>query len=435
VKGLYQNGRLWWVRLRIPKDVRHFYSTDFKKASLQTADRNVATERAFPFLHSWLNEFESIKTTPPVGKDLAEVADASEFLQDAIDERMKAEASKQAKKLAIGQGAVQLASVAHAIYEDLSVEEVLNVTEKTLALKQRALNPKFCRLSDARTLYLEVHPNGSKDTIIEASDYAIKNLVETVGDCYLVDLTRNELRRWITRACSRHKTTTVNRQLNQLKAIFRTIEAELGMDLRSLYAKLSVPNLAKDATDRYTPSMEDLKLILKTFADDPTITFIVYFGGRISELSGLMKADVHLDEPVPYITIKENAIRSLKTPSSEREFPLVGGALMAMTNLHAASLENPSQGLLPRYYKPRGGDSLSANINKKLKRFNPKLTTHCFRHGMKDLLLRVANVPEYLCNEIQGHGAATVARSYGAGAALAKKAEALERAYEVLAPV
>ena len=51
---------------------------------------------------------------------------------------------------------------------------------------------------------------------------------------------------------------------------------------------------------------------------------------------------------------------------------------------------------------------------------------------MKDLLLRVANVPEYLCNEIQGHGAATVARSYGAGAALAKKAEALERAYEVL---
>lgn len=324
VKGLYQNGRLWWIRLRIPKAVRHLYDTDFKKTSLQTADRNVATERAIPLLTSWIKEFESIKTTPPVGKDLAEAADASEFLQEAIDDRMKAEASKQAKQLAIGQGAVQLASVAQAIYEDLSVEEVLNVTEKILALKRRALNPKLCRLSEARALYLEVHPNGSKDTIVEASDYAIKSLVEFAGDCYLVDLTREDLRSWITRACGKHKTTTVNRKLNQLKAIFRTIEAELGLDLRSLYAKLSVPNLAKDATERYTPSMEDLRLILKSFAGDPTITFLVYFGGRISELSGLMKADVHLHEPVPYITIKENAIRSLKTTSSEREFPLVG---------------------------------------------------------------------------------------------------------------
>jgi hypothetical protein len=42
---------------------------------------------------------------------------------------------------------------------------------------------------------------------------------------------------------------------------------------------------------------------------------------------------------------------------------------------------------------------------------------------MKDLLLRVADVPEYLANELQGHGAAAVSIIYGtgAGAALAKK--------------
>jgi integrase len=132
------------------------------------------------------------------------------------------------------------------------------------------------------------------------------------------------------------------------------LEAELGLDLRKLYSKLSIPNLGHDPTDRFTPTPPDLKATLEAFPDDPIIIFLVHFGGRISELSGVMKSDVHLEAPVPYVEIKENPMRSLKSPSSARDFPLVGEALKAMAILCSRSQSDTSLGLLPKYFKPRG---------------------------------------------------------------------------------
>jgi integrase len=430
VKGLYKNGNLWWLRVRVPVAISDFYPDTYLKTSLKTADKAHAIRKAMPLLESWLNDFKSKQAQVQLGQDLRMAQGVPSLIEDALNDRLQVNALALAKSS--GLVGIELLHEAQRINDSSDITSVVTPTERSYLVSERVISSSYYNLTDALNLYLKVHPTGSKPSIIEASNYAINSLIKVVGDTPLINLTRNDIRSWIDESTKKNKTASVQRQLNQLKAIFRSVEAELSLDLRSLYNKISVPEVGSDSNERFTPSIEDLKMVLKVFSEDPVITFLVYFGGRISEVSGLMKTDIHLDAPIPYIEIKANSIRSLKTASSAREFPLVDGALVAITCLYALANKDPSLGLLPRYFKEVGGDNLSANLNKKLKRINPKLTTHCFRHGMKDLLLRVADVPEYLCDEIQGHSSSSISRGYGAGAALRKKAEALSKAYAKL---
>ena len=162
------------------------------------------------------------------------------------------------------------------------------------------------------------------------------------------------------------------------------------------------------------------------------MTLLILYGGRVGELAGARREDVVLNKATPYLSIKSNEVRSLKTANSEREFPLVGKALIAIKKLLALS-DKEEIGLLPAYFRQRGGDTLSATLNKRLRaRGFPKMTTHSMRHGMKDLLLREANLPEHIVNELQGHGSASISRSYGFGPAMKMKEEAIKKAYKLI---
>jgi integrase len=125
-------------------------------------------------------------------------------------------------------------------------------------------------------------------------------------------------------------------------------------------------------------------------------------------------------------------VRDLKTKSSTRDVPLVGAALVAAKELLVKAQSNSSSGLFINYFKPRGSDSFSATVNKRLKSKGfSKITTHCFRHALKDLL-RNASVPKSLIDEIQGHGSQEISRSYGKGYSLDRKAESLMSAYALI---
>ena len=72
-----------------------------------------------------------------------------------------------------------------------------------------------------------------------------------------------------------------------------------------------------------------------------------------------------------------------KNDSSERTVPLVGVALHAARKA-VESHPGAHEALFPNYAKPRGNDSASAAVNKRLKRWG--LTSHSFRHAMTDRL-------------------------------------------------
>ena len=48
---------------------------------------------------------------------------------------------------------------------------------------------------------------------------------------------------------------------------------------------------------------------------------------RLGEAVGLLKSDIKLDAPIPYIELRPHSWRRLKTKGSERKIPLVGASL------------------------------------------------------------------------------------------------------------
>ncbi|MDA1287520.1 MAG: integrase, partial [Proteobacteria bacterium] len=86
--------------------------------------------------------------------------------------------------------------------------------------------------------------------------------------------------------------------------------------------------------------------------------------------------------------------------------------------------------IFPAYAKPRGNDSASAMLMKRLRTVitDKKVTMHSLRHRMKDKL-RNTGCPEHLSMAILGHSANTVAANYGSGYAIDVMREALVKVW------
>jgi integrase len=133
-------------------------------------------------------------------------------------------------------------------------------------------------------------------------------------------------------------------------------------------------------------------------------------GSRVGEVSGLGIDDVFLDNEIPHVYFRDKPWRTLKNDESERRVPVVGVALDALRA--ALTLPRKGPGLFEAYAKPRGNDSASAAVNKRLVKWG--LTSHSFRHAMTDRL-REAGCPKDIRDAIQGHSSGDVADTYGQG--------------------
>lgn len=430
IKGVYKNGSLYWVKVRIPSAIQaHYGGKSHLQSSLKTSDKDKALELAVPVLKKWAKEFMVLERSKSGTASIESIklieelwGDPDCLVDDGV-ERLQAEALRRAK------GDIK---VAEQIYEEVDPRVVLSSEERAYLVQQGFLRTQVT-LADALTIYLSTHPRDSSK-VEPISRLAIESLIKDIGkDIPLVELKRQHIKNWIeARLKDGDKTGTVERRLNQIKAILNRASLETDLNLRSTFERVSVPNAGHDVKTRHSPQAQELRNVLEVFREDHLMVFVTLFGGRVGEIAGLRKQDIVLDGDVPYVHIRPHEIRKLKTKNSERTFPLVGLALDAIQNILKNSRAD-SEGLLPSYYKDRGADGLSAVLNKRLRSAGfLNLTTHSFRHGMKDLLLREAGLPEHLVNELQGHGAEVISRSYGFGASLKIKRDALVKAYAIL---
>lgn len=457
VKGIYLNGKKYSVKIRIPIDLTNHYpkGKTHLQTPLGTSDYLEAIKKAVPILEQWRNDFKALRSgkrppvgvlkTYPIGKDLISALGVQDLEGDAVDDRLMKEADRRAHEAAKKVGKTltqaQILQLADRFYrEEIRVEDVLNPAEIHLLMTKGHLKHDI-RLSDALRIYLESHPNGEKKTIKDMSNYAIDGLIASQGDLILADpqlklegaLKRQNLEGWIKEMVHTNGLTTgtANRRLNQVKAILKQVAIVRQIpNMGFIVDRLVVANLGKDAKVTHSPPPHELKSILETFKDDPLITLLVFLGCRIAEVTGLKVADLHLDEKHPYISIRPNEIRGLKTANSNRDIPVFGESLIALKRLVKAYSNDTY--LLPQYAKQNGATNASQTLNKRLasKGF-PKVTTHSFRHALKDLL-RDSGCPESLMDEIQGHGSQTVSRSYGRGVGIEMKAKALAKAYKLI---
>ena len=113
-----------------------------------------------------------------------------------------------------------------------------------------------------------------------------------------------------------------------------------------------------------------------------------------------------------------------------REVPLIA---IAKKIIQKQINETEGLALFPRYYDGTGekapqADSASQTINKWIRKsMHIDKTTHSFRHSMNDLL-KNANTPKELRDEICGWGRQSMSDTYGAGRARELKLKVLQKA-------
>lgn len=457
VKGIYKNGNNFTAKVRIPIDLKKHYPKGKKhlQKPLGTDDYIEAIKKATPILEQWDKEFKDLRAGKqpsvealkafPIGKDISNAIGIEDLEFDAIDDRLIKEAERRAKVSTKKNGKSltqdQFHRLAETIYgEGIDLEDVLNPAEMLL-LKSKGHIKLDIKLSDALTIYLETHHNGGKKTIKDMANYSIDGLIASQGDLVLADpqknkegaLSRQHLEAWLKEMVEIDglKTGTAKRRLNQVKAILRQVFVVRQIsNVAFLVDRLVVPNSGRDAKDIHSPPPHELKAILESFKDDPLITLLVFLGCRIAEVSGLKISDLHLTERLAYISIRPNEIRGLKTAQSARDVPVFGKSLEA---LEAIKMKYSNETyLLPQYAKQRGANNASQTLNKRLttKGFT-LVNTHSFRHALKDLL-RNSGCPDSLAEDIQGRGRDSIARGYGKGYSLDRKAEALQAAYALI---
>lgn len=128
-----------------------------------------------------------------------------------------------------------------------------------------------------------------------------------------------------------------------------------------------------------------------------------------SEICGLLPDEIHINDDVPYIDIKDNSFRQLKTDHRGRKIPLIGYALKAFQ-------QYPSG--FPKYRTPTGPANLSASVGKFLRENDLKETDkhvlYSLRHAFKDRM-RTHEFPPDLQNHLMGHKDPTMGAHYGSG--------------------
>lgn len=327
-----------------------------------------------------------------------------------------------------------MSEVASLPLDDL-ISRILTLQDATPKQVAAALggqdDPKL-KLSQVLDKYWDL----SKDQIINKSPNqvrkwrnprikAVENFIAIVGDKELKKITKDDIIAfrgwWIGRVEQEGKDAgTANKDFIHLKGVLETVSDhfKIGLDIPYLFKKIKLKTRFKQTKLPFTPKqIEHILHSPKLESMNEEGRWFLFAaagtGARPSEIVGLLPEDIILNSDIPYISIKDRKNRTLKTPHSAREIPLVGYALDAFTAMPKG---------FPRYRdRP---DSLTAAVNKFL-RTNDLLpskqhSVYSFRHSFQDALLRV-NAPDRVQAELMGHKFQRP--KYGDGASLFQKHE------------
>jgi integrase len=284
-------------------------------------------------------------------------------------------------------------------------------------------------LSDVKRIYLDDPRDGKwRSSSIAYWD----KLIAFKGDMLLTAFTPQLAKDYLgLRLKEGAKTQTVQKELNIFRSGFNKAMLELGITAgNNPFKNLSPPRLGKDATKKLTLTQEQIRLILAAPACENKNFALIQMatGARISEVAGARVQD--FDRNTGALTIIDYEDQTLKTENSRRTTPLLDFALKAVDDSLSGSVV-----LFPRYSdgksKTKGGNA-SANINNWLRSLlGPNISSHCFRHTLTTLL-KNADTPQDLREEITGHSQQATSANYGEVSSLKRKREALERAFSFL---
>lgn len=410
-------GKAYQFRIRVPKHLRSHYDKAEIRKSLGTTDHITAIRLAEIEAGRYLAEFKLLSDgkliTPQDVAKTARKLSESHSLDSFID-------------LVATPARDRYANGDEFVHDHAEIKEFLSPTE--FQAYQLLSNPNAFRLSEALGIYLRHHQKGTDPVFALKVSRDWNTLIHLIGDIHFHELSRKHAYALVDFLTSNGKKTgTIRKTINILGAIFRSVNTEQELGKSDPFKTLKIRGEGNDEEKAPVASAAQLEDIAKMLMrDNSPIALIICIqleiGARIGEVAGLGIDDVFLDDAVPHIFIRSKPWRSLKTRESERRVPVVGVALEALNR--AVMLSRTGLGLFDAYAKPRGNDNASAAANKRLLPW--KLTTHSFRHTLKDRL-REVGCPKDIRDAIQGHANGDIAETYGQGHTLRTMQEWLQK--------
>lgn len=267
----------------------------------------------------------------------------------------------------------------------------------------------------------------------------------------LDQFTRLMMRGFQSYCSKRHpswKTATYNKGITLLSAIFNAGIQVFELSLNNPFRDLKINKTAAHVSgvedqdhERRSFTPEELEQYVGHLNDKkPQIKAIgllmIHTGCRTMELGGLMNEDLVLGSNVPYLNIRPNRIRRLKTLSSERRIPLTSDALDILRKYQEQPTnEDPKAPLFPKYGRDGGMDALSQGLRNIIRKTmgisDPRLVPYSTRHTLKDKM-RLLRTPLSYQHHIMGHAQGNaIADGYGEGDPLIYIQEELERASQL----
>lgn len=267
---------------------------------------------------------------------------------------------------------------------------------------------------------------------------AFDEFVSLNGDLPVDQYKREHGNRYVKALVDRRLSkATVERYLTQVRPIFATAITELEVPMNNPLASLKIPEVGtKEAGVRLPFTVPQIHAIQKKCreVDDERrwlLAILSDTGARLAEVAGLLRDEVILDQDVPYITLKPNKLRRLKTDASARKVPLVGEALWAATRAMECG---KGAYLFPTIVKAGelNSNSVSAALNKWLSDNalrNQGQSVHSFRHAIRDRLRNAGALPD-VADRIGGWKRQGVGEGYGQGHDLGVLHEAMKKVVE-----
>lgn len=394
-----RNDRYYYNR-RVPKSIQHLVDKSLFRIALKTDSKKVAKQRSTKLNTEIENYWQNLVTSGNAHTDerfdqavnLAKLLGFSFMPMNEITEKSLPKILKRLKGI--------------RDYKDnpQALEALLGTVEKPELTISKAL---------------EVYWSISKDKIINKSDKqirkwrnprkkAIKNFISLIDDMPIEEISRDHLVRfrdwWIGRIEEDGiRPSTANKDLIHLKSILQAVADHytLNIDFQRLFRRLTLEENKKQVRKPFNKDYIKNNLVkpdalrgLNKQAKNLVLA-LINTGARPSELTGLDKNDIKLDDNIPHIVIRPNDHRQLKTTYSERKIPLLGCSLKAFKNCPTG---------FPQYRNKT--DTFSNLVNRYL-RDNDLMPTekhslYSLRHGFQDRLTR-SNVNDRMQAELMGH--------------------------------
>lgn len=238
---------------------------------------------------------------------------------------------------------------------------------------------------------------------------AIDNFILVCGDKDVSEITRDDILQfrewWYERIKSEGLTAnSSNKDFSYLGQVLNYVrdDKKIDLDVNSLLARVRFTETASTRPPFETDFIRGNLLNLNNLHDlNAECRFFLFAmadtGARPSELVGLNpdNGDIRLDTAIPYIHIRPESKKELKTPHSKRRIPLTGASLFAFQQLPNG---------FDHYY--RKSDLLSATLNKYLQEHHLLPTEeHCvysLRHSFEDRLTAI-EPPDKVQAALMGH--------------------------------